>query len=187
MWETYEWGRSRYDILYKDGSTEKIKSACFAALTRTTNSTIKRIKLYDFKCKPTIEYRKWYLEYVSDMLQLEEVEITEDYIAFDAYDNKNKNMLVLSLFRFLYEQLGYVTPIIQTHEVFLEPLRNGECEYIDKLERFCYFYSKIETKKAYYSTIHSWYPKTTVIKSTEDFLKIKKLPSVNSFFTYEKN
>ena len=186
MRDNYEWGKSRYDLIYKKGAIQEIRSACFSELRHIKSNLLEKIKLYDFKCKLSIAYRKWYLKYICDMLQLEEVEITEDYIVFKAYDDTYKNMLILTMFRFLYEQLGYITPIIQTHEVFLEPLKNGECPYTDKLERFCYFYSKIEARKDYYSTGHSWYPEHTIIKSTEDFLNTKKFTGVNDFFTYEK-
>src|SRR4030043_2242205 len=137
MWEDYKWGQAKYDIIYKDGLIDYNKTACFAKLSRSSGKNIERFKLYDYKCVLSIDYRQWYFEYVCEMLELEEVEITEDYVAFKAYKSNVKNMLILSVFRLLYEQFGANNPSLPMHELFLEPLKNGECEYEDKLARFC--------------------------------------------------
>lgn len=141
------------------------------------------ITLYNLDCEKTIKYKMFYLQYVSDMYNLN-AEITDKYFKFKCQGGKYKNMLVCATIRLLWENIGSITPSVPMHDVFFEKLQNGKSKYRNKLKRFCDFYSKIDlgAKSNYFSEGHSWKPSKTLIKSTLDFKNYKK-NSVNNFFT----
>ena len=164
---------------------DKRNTACFSDLKNSNNYT--HMEIYDILCKTTEKYYHFYLQYIADMLKLEDVEIGENSFKFKAYPESNKNMLVGSLVRFLFEKFGCIEqPQIDLSKELFEPLKNGKSKYRNKLKRFCDFYSRINIKNRYFSTGHSWEPSKTEIKSTQDWLKHKKWQgygTVNDFFT----
>jgi len=182
MKEDYGWRYSSpVKWSYTINNKEKLfeNTSCYSSMT-STNSLI---TLYNLDCKKTIKYKMFYLQYVSDMYDLN-AEITEQYFKFKSQGNKHKNMLICATIRLLWEQLGCITPTIQMHDVFFEKLQNGKSKYKNKLKRFCDFYSqiKLNEKDNYFHDGHSWKPFETLIKSTLDF-KNYKGNSVNNFFT----
>ena len=140
------------------------------------------ITLYNLDCEKTIKYKMSYLQYISDMYDLN-AEITEEYFKFKGQGSKYKNMLVCATVRLLWENIGCIVPAIPMHDVFFEKLQSGKSKYRNKLKRFCDFYSKIELgdKNTYFSEGHSWKPSKTLIKSTLEFKKYNG-GSVNNFF-----
>lgn len=185
MRKGYQWANETYRLTFKDGKTVKENKACYSALPRISYGRLDKIKIYRTKCDKTVEYRDEYLQYVVDMLKLD-AKIGKDSIEFKAFDCNTKNMLVCSIFRLLWEKIGYKTPAVQTHAVFLEPLlRSGKSKYRNKLKRFCDFYKRTLSPagKRYWHCGHSWNPEDTEIKSTQDFMAKDRLISVNEFFT----
>ena len=171
--------------ILKNGIVEDyVKNACFTNLRDSDDSSIKYIEIEDIMCKKTKEYTEPYLQYISEMLDLKDVTIENNYFKFKAFSNNIKNMVVCSLVRFLNEKLGAVCPVIDTAELFLKPLLSDEpCPYENKLERFCYFYSKIPHD--YFHIGHSWKPIDTKIKSLTQFKRYRfnmYNNGVNKFF-----
>lgn len=178
MKKDYGWGSSSpVKWSYTLNGTEKRydKANCYSSMTDKADF----ITLYDLDCEKTIKYKMFYLQYVSDMYDLN-AEITEEYFKFKCQGGRYKNMLVCATIRLLWEELGYKKPAIPLHDVFFEKLQNGKSKYRNKLKRFCDFYSQINVGD-YFHEGHSWKPSKTVIKSTLDF-KNYKGDSVNGFF-----
>ena len=181
MKKDYGWGGSSpvtwgytlngNETLFKD-------EACYSSMITKTDF----ITLYNLNCEKTIKYKMFYLQYVSDMYDLN-AEITEEYFKFKGQGSKYKNMLVCATVRLLWENIGIITPAIPMHDVFFEKLQNGKSKYRNKLKRFCDFYSKIDVgeKDSYFYESHSWKPSKTIIKSTLEFKNYKGI-SVNEFF-----
>ena len=182
MKKDYSWGYSSpvtWSYTKNNNKTLVEKTSCYSSMT----SNVDFITLYELDCEKTIKYKMFYLQYVSDMYDLN-AEITNKYFKFKCQGNKYKNMLICATIRLLWEQLGCIKPTIQMHDVFFEKLQNGKSKYRNKLKRFCDFYSKIELgeKGTYFHDGHSWKPSSTLIKSTLDFKNYKE-SSVNKFFT----
>jgi len=184
MRKDLKWADVSYYVEKDNGKTKNIEhQSCFTYIRdykNRNNTKILSITLFDINCEVTMEYRDFYLQYVSDMLGLES-EILENGFKFKASHINHKNLLVLSLLRFLFENIGYMSPPLDIVNLFLKPLRDDDCKYTDKLERYCYFYSLIP-QNDYWHNGHCWRPKSTVIKSTKDYLECNELYNVNSFF-----
>jgi len=182
MREHLKWADVSYTVIKEDGkSRSKFHESCFGYIRDYKGrSKLASIILNDINCAITMEYRDFYLQYISDMLCLES-KILENGFKFKASDINHKNLLVLSLLRFLFENMGCLNPHLDVVNLFLKPLRDDECPYTDKLERYCYFYSLIP-QDGYWHDSHCWKPKRTAIKSTKDYLECKELWNVNSFF-----
>jgi len=179
MKKNYGWGSSSpVTWSYTINSVEKFytNESCYSSMI----SGMDFITLYNLDCEKTIKYKIFYLQYISDMYDLN-AEITEEYFKFKCQGNRYKNMLICATIRLLWEEFGNISPAIQMHDVFFEKLQNNKSKYENKLERFCDFYSKINTGN-YFHDGHSWKPSKTLIKSTLDF-KNYKGDSVNKFFT----
>ena len=181
MKKDYGWGSSSpvtWSYTLNGNETLFKDKACYSSMITKTDF----ITLYNLNCEKTIKYKMFYLQYVSDMYDLN-AEITEEYFKFKGQGSKYKNMLVCATVRLLWENIGSITPAISMHDVFFEKLQNGKSKYRNKLKRFCDFYSKIDlgAKSTYFSDGHSWKPNKTLIKSTLDF-KNYKGGSVNGFF-----
>ena len=139
------------------------------------------IRIYELSSKPTLEYKDFYLQYVIDMLGVD-ASFNEEYFELKTQGNKIKDAAVMTLVRFIWENLGNDT--IDTPNKFFKRLRDDECPHEDKLERFCYFYNELKTvSKAYFSEGHSWKPKDGLIRSTQQFIDFKDWKTVNGFFT----
>ena len=108
---------------YTLNGTEKRydKASCYSSMTDKADF----ITLYDLDCEKTIKYKMFYLQYVSDMYNLN-AEITEEYFKFKCQGGRYKNMLVCATIRLLWEELGYKKPAIPLHDVFFEKLQNGK-------------------------------------------------------------
>jgi hypothetical protein len=191
MYKEREWGgtirNTKYDIYYKNGNilnfNEKI---CFNDLFHE-NKLISKITLHNINCESSFKYRDSYLNYITDMLKLEDIVIGENSFTFKAYNCNIKNALVLSLIRFLYETFATIKITeLNLEEKFFEPLLiTGKCKYKNKLKRFCYFYKQILLKQDYFHDGHCWRPWETKIKSTKDWLNTHELTRVNNFFINE--
>lgn len=185
MRENLRWAVLSYSLYNNDIQIARFtRTNCFSSLSDYEGDYNKMI-ISDTLCKVTKDYHDFYLHYIADMLKLENVVITENSIEFKAYPETYKNMLVGSLVRFLFENLGNI-PLncIDIQIKFLDDLKNGKSKYRNKLKRFCDFYSRIKKPK-WFQTGHSWDPSQTKIKSTQDWLKYKttKYDPVNTFFT----
>ena len=181
MKKDYGWGSSSpvtWSYTLNGNETLFKDEACYSSMITKTDF----ITLYNLNCEKTIKYKMFYLQYVSDMYDLN-AEITEKYFKFKGQGSKYKNMLVCATVRLLWENIGSITPAIQMHYVFFEKLQNGKSKYRNKLKRFCDFYSKIDVgeKDSYFNEGHSWKPSKTIIKSTLEFKKYNG-GSVNNFF-----
>jgi hypothetical protein len=188
MRQNYSWGNVSYNFKLMNGTVKSFKNSnCFTQLRDyKSNSEIDTVTIDNIKCKPSKKYIELYLKYISEMLELEKVEITDNSFTFGAFHSSYKNLLVCSLVRFLFENIGAIIPAIPLHDVFFKPLLiDGECKYNDKLERFCYFYKLIPVKDDYFHTGHSWKPYQTKIKSLESFklFNFTYNTGVNGFFT----
>jgi hypothetical protein len=182
MREKLKWADVSYSVEKDNGKSRDFEhESCFGYIRDYgSKSKLLTITLFDINCKVTMEYRDFYLQYITDMLGLES-EILENGFKFKASHINHKNLLVLSLLRFLFENIGHMTPALDIVKFFLKPLRDDNCEYTDKLERYCHFYSLIPQDN-YWHDGHCWKPKNTAIKSTKDYLECNELYNVNSFF-----
>jgi len=181
MKKDYGWGSSSpvtWSFTINNNETINKKQSCYSRMV----DNVIFITLYDLDCEKTIKYKMFYLQYVSDMYDLN-AEITEEYFKFKCQGNRYKNMLICATIRLLWENIGSINPAIPMHDVFFEKLQNGKSKYRNKLKRFCNFYSQIDLgeKKNYFHDGHSWKPFQTLIKSTSDF-KNYNGNSVNEFF-----
>ena len=181
MKKDYGWGSDSpvtWGYVLNNNETILEKQNCYSSMVHNVDF----ITLYNLNCEKTIKYKMFYLQYVSDMYDLN-AEITEEYFKFKGQGSKYKNMLVCATVRLLWENLGYISPTIPMHDIFFEKLQNGKSKYRNKLKRFCDFYSKIDVgeKDSYFNESHSWKPSKTIIKSTLEFKKYNG-GSVNNFF-----
>ena len=181
MKKDYGWGSSSpvtWGYVLNNNETILEKQNCYSSMVHNVDF----ITLYNLNCEKTIKYKMFYLQYVSDMYDLN-AEITEEYFKFKGQESKYKNMLVCATIRLLWENLGCISPTIPMHDIFFEKLQNGKSKYRNKLKRFCDFYSKIDVgeKDSYFNEGHSWKPSKTIIKSTLEFKKYNG-GSVNNFF-----
>ena len=186
MRKDYKWAEVSYNlVLYDDTMLSYNKIACFTYIRDFKGNKLNYIELLDISCEKSKNYTILYLNYITDMLKLEDVEIKEDSFKFKAFNNNIKNMFVCSLVRFLFENIGYQIPPLNQEELFFKPLlKTGKCKYRNKLKRFCYFYKELGELKNFH-TGHSWKPHLTKIKSTKDFTNYNFSiynNDVNSFF-----
>lgn len=187
MRKQLHWAKVYYRIYNNNELIEDFDpTSCFYELEDFENCT--HIEIYNIKCEVTEEYTEKYLNYIIDMLKLEDAfyDAENDIFRFKAFKNYYKTMLVGSLIRFLNEPMGYSGDFLKTFdqvEQFFKPLFYGKSRFRNKLKRFCDFYSKIKYKdlNMIWHRGHSWTPEDTKIKSTEDFLKYNE-KSVNDFF-----
>lgn len=186
MRKEIEWGAASYDILKNDKVLlEQRRAACFSQFMSGNfpQKDYNKIKIYDLDCEKTKEYKEFYLQYVIDMLNIK-ASFNEEYFEFKSTGSKYKDAAVMSIVRLIWEKFLNKTPIIDTPTLFFKRLRDDECEYKDKLQRFCYFYSKIPVHSTGYNhSAHSWLPGSCAIKSTKDFEECVHWTSVNGFFT----
>jgi hypothetical protein len=178
MKKNYNWGSSSpVTWSYTINNVEKFytNTSCYSSMIYNVDF----ISLYSLDCEKTIKYKMFYLQYVSDMYDLN-AEITKEYFKFKCQGNKYKNMLICATIRLLWENLGSINPAIPMHDVFFKKLQFGKSKYRNKLKRFCDFYSQINTSN-YFNEGHSWKPSKTLIKSTLDFKNYNE-NSVNNFF-----
>ena len=179
-----EWGIASYEILNgnKVVLDKKGGAACFSDFMSRFNSPYDTIRIYKLDCKPTLEYKNFYLQYVIDMLQIEG-SFSEEHFEFKSLGFRIKDAAVMSIVRFIWENIG--TNSIDTPNLFFKRLRDDECPHEDKLERFLYFYKDLSTlaKITYFSDGHSWSPGQTKIRSTQQFVDETNWTSVNGFFT----
>ena len=134
MKKDYGWGGSSpvtWSYTLNGNETLFKDEACYSSMITKTDF----ITLYNLNCEKTIKYKMFYLQYVSDMYDLN-AEITDEYFKFKCQGDKYKNMLVCATIRLLWENIGSITPAIKMHDVFFEKLQNGESKYENKLERF---------------------------------------------------
>lgn len=192
MIKNYIWGKVSYNLILEDETVLKYpNTACFTYIRDFNNrkNPIKYINIYNISCEKTKEYTILYLKYIVDMFKITDYEITENSFKFKAYDDNIKNMLIGSLVRFLFENIGYQKPFLDTAKLFLKPLLvDGKCKYRNKFKRFCYFYKQIDpdAKIGYWHIGHSWKPSLTKIKTLDDFNSFnfnKDVNGVNNFFT----
>jgi hypothetical protein len=169
MKKNYSWGSSSpVTWSYTINNVEKLfkKENCYSSMISKADF----ITLYNLDCEKTIKYKMFYLQYVSNMYDLN-AKITEEYFKFKCQDCRYKNMLICATIRLLWENINTITPAIPMHDVFFEKkLQNNKSKYENKLERFYDFYSQINIG-SYFSDGHSWRPSKTLIKPTLDFKK----------------
>jgi len=177
-----------FGIIFNNGEKEQLGTNrnCFSSLPHSFDD-IEKIYIHDFTVKTTEKYEDFYIKYIVDMLKLEDVTIKKNYFEFKAFKNRYFNLLVLTLVRFLFERLGYQSTDYPNYALqFLNLLKNGKSKYRNKLKRFCDFYSRLTDHKniKYWAEGHSFTPYKVKIKSTKDFLNVKKqgINSVNNFF-----
>jgi hypothetical protein len=183
MRKTYEWGKANYQILLRDEVIidGQKGTACFSEFFRI-REPYDTIKIYNIDSTPTIDYKNFFLQYVIDMYGLTG-SFDDDHFEFKSLGHIIKDALVMSTVRLLWENLGSMTPHVDTANLLFRRLRDDECPHEDKLERFCYFYKALDNHKGYFSDGHSWPPKNTRIKSCNDFKTCVNWTSVNGFFT----
>lgn len=183
MRENLQWGVASYDIIHEGKKVlERDKCACFSEFMGRFSKSYDTIRLRDIDCKKTFEYRSFYLQYVIDMFDLDGF-FDDDGFEFKSLGIKKKDATVMTVVRFLWENLGGGN--IDTPNLFFKRLRDDECPHEDKLERFCYFYKELADakNKSYFSDGHSWRPDLTRIKNLNHFKTHTEWTSVNGFFT----
>ena len=184
MKERLIWAQSSYKIIRDDKVVlERYNTACFSEFMSRFNSPYDTIRLYDIDCKPTIQYKDFFLQYVIDMFKIEG-SFNDEYFEFKSTGIKKKDAAVMSVVRLLWEQAGNQN--IDTPNKLFKPLfERHPCRWRDKLKRFCFFYKKLEEEVGakYFSCGHSWMPKYTRIRSTKEFVTETKWINVNNFFT----
>lgn len=182
MRQKFEWGRAYYQILNGEKAVinHKDGTSCFSSFMGRCPE-YNTIRIYEIDCKPTIEYKDFFLQYVIEMLGLDG-SFNEEYFEFKTLGNRIKDAAVMSIVRFLWENIGMKADHIDTANLLFKRLRDEECPHQDKLERFCYFYNQLSDDK-YFHHGHSWKPVEGKIKSTAQFTAEKSWPSVNRFFT----
>lgn len=185
MTDDFNWGKASYNLLKEGHIVKKYpKSVCYSALKEFKfgkTGDVDEIYLYNIECKKTKDYTLLYLQYIKDMLKLD-AHFTNEYFCFKVSESYMKNLLVCTLIRFLRENLFDLIPYPQTQDIFFKPLFTEKCTFRGKLQRFCYFYSKIKVDENNAIFAHSWTPSKTKIKSYTDY-KLTKCNQVNTFFT----
>ena len=182
-----QWAKATYDVIFKDGSKKSyVNQACFAVLRDLKNGSLETIIIYSINCEITLEYKEQYLQYIIDMLDLQDASFNESSFTFKAFNCNKINLLVASLVRFLVENIGNVNinTIREPQLNFLKKVITVPRKYKDKLKNFCYLYKQLGTYN-YFREVHSWVPQTTILKTTKDFKKIESLVTVNEFFNTE--
>lgn len=183
--QDYMWAQSHYYLIDKKGNKSfKEKHKCMSDFLRNfidIKDEYTHIEFVDFTCKKTKDYTEWYLNLIAEALALEDVIIKENSFTFRLLDCKYKNLLVITLIRYLYEQFANKYEF-DTVKCFFKPLKKAEKEYSDKLEAFTIIYKKISIHSNYFHDGHTFNPKNTNVKYTSDFINSKNLKSVNSFF-----
>lgn len=171
-----------YDILLnKKVILTQRNAPCFSRFLRESRR-YNIIKIYNLSCEQTIDYKEFYLKYITDCFKIESNYDEElDCFTFKSTGVKYKDLIIMTLIRFLWEYICG-NRRIDNSEMFFEKLKSGKSKYRNKLKRFCDFYSKIDVKENYISDGHAPNFKLCVIKSTQDFIKKKKLTGVNVFF-----
>lgn len=180
-----KWGSNSpvsYDLIFTNHIKKHTNEHCFSSLPSNCND-LKEIIIYDIECDITKDYTEFYIQYIIDMYKLEAT-FENNIFKFKAFNNRYKNMLICATIRILWENIGSMSPALDTITYLFKPLKEGKCIYKDKLKRFCHFYSKLESTN-YWHNGHSWNPKKTKIKSTKDFTNSLILNSVNEFFENE--
>jgi len=173
-------GNTCYDILLDNKILlSRRKTACFADFFRFGDTKYNKIRIYNIDCLPTIDYKEFYIDYVTKMFDLKNTDLIEEYFEFKTTGQRYKDLVVMTIIRLLWEYICGNSSIDSIESLF-KPLKEGKSKYRNKLKRFCDFYSKINSQ--YQSEGHCPSPKKVNIKSTEDFKKIKNLKSVNVFF-----
>ena len=171
-----------YDILLNDDIIiSKRNAACFREFFSFQGQKYNKIRIYNMDCKPTVDYKDFYVNYVIEMFDLQNTNLTNDYFEFQTTGEKHKDLVVMTVVRLLWEYICGNSNINSIESLF-KPLQEGKSRYKDKLKRFCHFYSKIGKEQQYMSEGHCPLPKKVIIKSTEDFKKVKNLKTVNEFF-----
>lgn len=173
-------GNTDYDILLNDDIIiSRRRAACFREFFNFQGQKYNKIRIYNIDCKPTVNYKEFYINYVIEMFDLQNTNLTNDYFEFRTTGKKYKDLVVMTVVRLLWENICANSNINSIESLF-KPLQEGKSRYKDKLKRFCHFYSKI--KAQYISEGHCPHPEKVIIKSTEDFKKVKNLKTVNEFF-----
>jgi len=186
MKKTLSWGNTSYQII-RNGEVvmDRNNAACFSEFMGRFNESYDTIRLTDIACEQTKEYHDFFLQFVIDMLDLKDVSFGEDYFEFKSLGPKKKDSAVMSIVRFLWEDLGNISGI-QTELLLFKRLRDDEIiPEEDKLQRFCRIYKEITWKSGYFSAGHSWKPDRTKIRTTKEFVEQKDWPNVNSFFSID--
>jgi len=173
-------GNTCYDILLNDEVLlSKRYTACFANFFKFENEKYNKIRIYNIDCLPTIDYKDFYIDYITKMFDLKNTNLTNEYFEFKTTGQKYKDLVVMTIIRLLWEFICGNHEINSIESLF-KPLKKGKSKYRNKLKRFCDFYSKINNR--YLGDSHCPNPNLIKIKSTEDFKKIKNLKRVNDFF-----
>ena len=99
MKKDYGWGSSSpvtWGFTINNVEILKDGESCYSGMVDKADF----ITLYNLDCEKTIKYKMFYLQYVSDMYDLN-AEITEEYFKFKSQGYKHKNMLVCATIRLL--------------------------------------------------------------------------------------
>jgi len=182
MKERLRWGDTSYTILHNNVVVlNNHKTACYSEFMSRFDRAYDTIRIFDIDCKPTIEYKEWFLQYVIDMFGIEG-SFNDQYFEFKSQGNRIKDAVVMSVVRLLWECLGGQDNI-DTPNLLFKKLRDEPCPYRDKLKKFCYFYKGILTADQYFAQGHSWRPSSTRIRSKREYIAHTHWTSVNEFFT----
>jgi len=80
---------------------------CFSRLPQNNSIYINSsITIKKYSREISLPYVDFYIQYIVDMLKLEDVIIEKDSLTFKAFKERSKNLLVLTLVRFLFEYMG---------------------------------------------------------------------------------
>lgn len=126
------------------------------------------IKLINIKCKQTFNYHYFYLVYIGEMFNLE-YSIEDDNFMF--YNTKSCyfNLIICTCIRFLFDEFSRNK--VDRTLLFLELLKEGRCEYKDKLARFLYFYNICNFE---YANNHLLGKEVNIITLDEFYEKVKE-------------
>ena len=161
-----------YDIILNNSIISKYKySACYSDLIAYLDDDY-CVKFKNIYCEETKDYFDFYIKYICEMFKVKyKLDSAEKTLTIPLYKNHTMNLIFCSTLRMLWE--GYYP---NNRVKFFKNLKEGRCSYRNKLKRFCYFYSLI--KDNYFSKHHNIAsPKDIKIRSTQDFLKLKKIHS----------
>lgn len=161
---------------------------CFSRLPYNFNYINSSITIKKYSREVSLPYVDFYIQYIVDMLKLEDVIIEKDSLTFKAFKERNKNLLVLTLVRFLFEYIGNEHYKGKNNIQLFESLMKGKCKYKNKLKKFCYFYIQLkDLGNTYWHTGHTPDPSKVKIRSYKDFnnTDFRKI-NVNDFFYGKK-